>query len=144
MSLTIIVDTREQQPYIFDNSIIKTLVAGDYSVEGYENLVTCERKTLQDAYGTIGKGRKRFERELEKLKEYEYAAIIVEASLKEFLQPPPFSKLNSKSAINSLISWSIKYGIHVYFASDRLHGAAITYRILEKFRKYYNINKNQK
>lgn len=132
----VVIDSREQYPYKFRYSIVKGLEAGDYSIEGLENRIAVERKSKQDAYASLGTGRARFERELKRLSHYEYAAIVIECDLLSFLEAPPFTTMNPKAAINSLISWSIKYGVHVFFASDRRYAKAITYRILEKFFKY--------
>lgn len=130
---TIVIDTREQRPYSFQNSIERGLRAGDYSLAGAEDRVAIERKSKSDAYGTIGAGRGRFIRELELLSRYEYAAIVIECSLSSFMVAPARSELNPKSAINSLIAWSIRYGVHVFFADNRTMARALTYRILEKF-----------
>jgi ERCC4-type nuclease len=132
---SIIVDTREQNPYIFKKASTKTLKSGDYSLVGLENNVVVERKTKPDIYGSLGRGRDRFEREFKRLSKYDYAAIVIESDLKNLLVPPAFSQMNPKSVINSLISWSIKYGVFVYFASDRKHARSLTYRILEKYWK---------
>ena len=47
--VTIVVDTREQEPYAFDPKRVivtrKALPAGDYSVEGYEDSVAVIRLT---------------------------------------------------------------------------------------------------
>jgi len=136
--LTIIVDSREQKPYKFKNSLVKKLDAGDYSILGLENQIAIERKNKSDAYGTIGNGRDRFIRELIRLESYKYKAIIIEASLSNFLIQPKFSKMNPKSAINSLISWSIKYNIHVLFGDNRRLSRILCLRILEKFYKEEN------
>jgi ERCC4-type nuclease len=136
--LTIIIDSREQKPYKFKNSIVKKLDAGDYSILGFENQIAIERKSKSDAYGTIGNGRDRFIRELIRLESYKYKAIIIEASLSNFLIQPEFSKMNPKSAINSLISWSIKYNIHILFGDNRRLSKALCQRILEKFWKVEN------
>jgi len=140
----IIVDSREQRPYEFEHSVTSGLPSGDYSILGYEypsgdHSIAIERKSKSDAYGTIGRGRKRFIRELERLSKYDYAAILIESSLQDFLKVPKFSEMNPRSAINSLISWSIRYGVHVWFADNRILGKTLVYRILEKF--YWNINK---
>lgn len=135
----IVIDTRESLPYEFPapvKTVTKKLDAGDYSLEGFETFITIERKTLADAYGTIGQGRKRFINELERLKNYEYAAIVIESDLKNFLQPPLYSNLNPKSAINSLLMWSIRYKVYVFFAHNRDYGMTLTLRLLEKFRKH--------
>jgi len=57
--MKVVIDTREQLPYEFEDSITRTLQTGDYSIFGYEDQVTVERKTKADAYGTIGRGRTR-------------------------------------------------------------------------------------
>ena len=144
-SMVIIIDSREQKPYTFPGyqTTVGTLPAGDYSIAGgksglpapdYRSIVI-ERKTKSDAYCTIGQGRDRFTRELEKLATYRYSAIVLECSMSNFLIQPPFSKLNAKSAINSLLAWSIRYGVHVWFADGRQMAQTLTLRLLEKFWK---------
>lgn len=132
-SFRIIIDSREQRPYEFEGALIRCLPAGDYSLEGLETKVAIERKSKKDAYGTIGKGRKRFEKELRKLAKYDYSAIVIECSLSEFLNPPVFSELHPNSAINSLLAWSVRYGIHIFFGQNRPLSRGLTYRLLEKF-----------
>ena len=131
--LTIITDSRERTPYKFKNSITRKLNTGDYSIEGFEYQVCVERKTKIDAYGTFGKGRARFIKELQRMSEFEYSAIVIESSLSDFLIPPPFSMLNPKSAIQSLIAWSIRYNVHIFFADNREMGMKLTKSILEKY-----------
>ena len=132
----VVVDTREQKPYKFERSMLKTLESGDYSIRGLEDRIVIERKSKTDAFGSLGKGRSRFEREVKRMSEYEYAAIVIESSLASFLRPPAFTRMNPKAALNTLISWSVKYGVFIYFASDRKHARALVYRILEKFWKH--------
>jgi ERCC4-type nuclease len=45
-NFTIIVDTREQKPWSFENytTAIRKLDTGDYSIEGLEHLLCIERK----------------------------------------------------------------------------------------------------
>lgn len=133
---TVVVDSREQQPYEFPKSVVKGLPTGDYSLEGYEHRVAIERKSLQDAYASLGGGRARFERELQRLSKLDYAAIVVESTLEEFLIGPAYSQMNPKAAVNSIIAWSVKYRVFVFFAGNRKLGEALTYRLLEKFLKY--------
>ncbi len=133
---TIIIDTREQLPYEFEgNTVRKKLDTGDYSIVGFENQITVERKTKADMYGCIGKGRKRFIAELERMAEFDFAFIIIECTLKRFLTKPKHSSVNPLSAIGSLLTWEIRYGVRVKFASDREHGRALTQALLKKFWK---------
>lgn len=140
--ITIVIDSREQKPFRFKNSSVKGLKTGDYSVSGYEDSVCVERKSHADLFSSLGTGRKRFERELQRMSELEYAAIVIEAGLPDLLRQPPFSQMNPKSVVNTLVSWSIKYGVHVFFAQDRRHARALTYRILEKFHR--NVREREK
>lgn len=133
---TVVIDSREQRPYAFEKSVVKAIPTGDYSVEGYEDRVAIERKSLQDAYASLGGGRERFERELKRLGQFDYAAIVVEATLEDFLRTPAFSQMNPKAAVNSLLAWSVKYHVCVFFAGNRRLGQALTYRLLEKFLRY--------
>jgi len=131
----ITIDTREQKPYKFPNAITSKLDTGDYSIAGLESKIIIERKTKADAYGSLGNGRKRFENEFKRLAEIDYAAVIIECSLDNFLIQPMHSQLNPRSAINTLISWSIKYNVHIWFVDNRKLGQNLTYRILEKYFK---------
>ena len=55
--VTIVVDTREQEPYGFNPDLVRpvrrALPAGDYSVAGLEETIAVERKTLDDFVGTV-------------------------------------------------------------------------------------------
>ena len=130
------VDTREQRPYRFPRFEVKTLSTGDYSIVGLEDRVAIERKTKSDAYSSIGRGRARFNREFERLSQLSYAAVVVEASLTDFLQSPAFSCMNPRTALKSILSWSVKYRVTVFFACDRRHGNALTRQLLEKCWRY--------
>ncbi|MFA5138353.1 MAG: ERCC4 domain-containing protein [Elusimicrobiota bacterium] len=132
----IAVDTREQRPYSFPHCELKALAAGDYSLVNYETRIAIERKSKADCYSSLGRGRARFKREVERLARLEYAAIVIECSLDDFLTPPPFSQMSPKAAINTLVGWSVKYRICVFFAGSRRHGRTLTYRLLEKFHRY--------
>ena len=135
--LTFIVDSREQRPYALPGAVVRGLPAGDYSVAGFEDRVAVERKSLSDAYSSLGANRERFRREVERLARYEFAAIVVEASLTQFLVPPPFSRLHARAALGTLLSWCVRYRIPVLFAGDRAHGEATTRLLLEKFVRYH-------
>jgi len=135
--LVVAIDTREQKPYRFARSETKTLASGDYSLVGLEDRVAVERKSKADAYASLGHGRARFERELERLARLDYAAVVIEASLPDFLQAPAFSHMNPRAAARSLLSWSVKYRVGVFFAGDRRHARALTWWLLEKFWRHH-------
>lgn len=131
--LTIVIDSRERRAYGFQGAVVKGLPAGDYSVLGAEGRVAIERKSKADAFSSLGWGRARFHREVERLARMEYAAIVVEASLHDFLRAPPFSRVSPRSAARSLLAWSVRYRLPVFFVGDRRHGRAVTRYLLERF-----------
>lgn len=106
----IVVDTREGLPYRFEGlrsdrkdgrqlltvqTVTSTLAAGDYSLQGFETQVAIERKSLPDLFGTLGRGRKRFETELARLAEMRFAAVVVEGDWRNVLNrwPPELREL---------------------------------------------------
>ena len=134
----IAIDTREQKPYRFARSEVKTLASGDYAIVGLEDRIAIERKTKEDAYASLGQGRARFERELQRLSRFDYAAVVIESSLPDFLRAPAFSMMSPKAAASSLVAWSVKYRVCVFFAGDRRHGHALTRQLLETFWRYHD------
>ncbi len=140
--LVVAIDTREQKPYRFPRSRRQTLRTGDYSLCGLEDRVAVERKRLEELFTITGRDRERFERELERMAELEYAAIVIEAGLPQILRGAAFSHVSPKAVVGSLVSWSIRYRAHVFFAGDRRHANALTRRLLEKFWRYHSGNAN--
>jgi len=102
-----------------------------------EECALIERKTLADLYGTIGHGRDRFVRELERMKVYGYAAILIEAQMSQIAEPNVHLKhptqMSPKSVIASLIAWSQRYGIHIVMCPGRANAERICFRILERW-----------
>ena len=144
--LTFIQDTREQSPFSFGAPVrreftdggtrIATMEAGDYSVciDGGEPLsVAIERKSLGDFFGVCGYGRERFERELERLTQYEYRAIVIEASADGVLRGFERSQISGRSAMASALCWSVRWNIPVFFGENHRRAGGITQRLLEEF-----------
>jgi len=111
---TIIIDNQEKNPILFQHvyltnfnqgrphhthvivsTVRQHLPTGDYSIRGYEESIAFERKSLADLQRSIThqKGRaegrhnrNRFERELERLQNFAWSAVIVEGNWEEFLK----------------------------------------------------------
>lgn len=111
-----------------------SLETGDYSLRGFEALVTFERKTLPDLLGTLfGRGRDsngnarpeqdRFRRELERMREMNgrggYARIIVEASLVDVYEHRYRSTVPPISVVNFMNSIDVDYGVPTIWAGNR-------------------------
>jgi ERCC4-type nuclease len=118
-----VVDTREQEPYVFDapnaTVIRRALPAGDYSVAGLEELVAVERKTLDDFVSTVIHSRARFRRELRRLSGYRTACVVVEANLSEILLGRYRGGAHPNAVLGSALSIILDHRIPVFFCSSR-------------------------
>lgn len=77
---TIVIDTREQTPLTMRRlpSVSGTLTSGDYSFLGGEEHFAIERKSIADLVACcIGENRERFERELRRLRGYQFARLLI-------------------------------------------------------------------
>jgi ERCC4-type nuclease len=138
----IVVDTREQRGYTFacitpqPKIETATLRTGDYSLKGYEDQVCIERKSLIDCYGTFGQGRDRFQRELERMVTYQFAAVIIEADWHTIIKRPPVrSRLKPKTIVRSIAAWCQRFNVHFMPCPDREFAERYTHILLERFWK---------
>jgi len=123
----VLVDTREQYPLSFDrfpNWIAETkkqkLDAGDYSVQGMEHLLMLERKSLSDLISTLIQNRKRFFKSCERLAEYRWRALLVEASYEDIKSPydETYTVAHPNAVSGSLDALEAKFGIPVIYTSQ--------------------------
>lgn len=130
-NVTFLVDTREQRP--FDLSPFRTekttLVTGDYSLKGFEAEVSIERKSLDDLCNVVGNDRKRFEKELQRLKAYPHRLLIIEASWLEIKQGQWRSRVHPESVLASLIGWQAS-GLPVIMAGSHRFGSECAKKFL--------------
>lgn len=135
--LPIAIDTREQLPFDFknytDNIHIMTLNTGDYSLAGYEKNITIERKSIGDLASCMTVGRERFCRELERMKDFESAAVIVEQPLNLITNGHYRSSLNPVSFEQSILSFIIKYRVPFLFGKNRSHASWLCFNCLRHF-----------
>jgi DNA excision repair protein ERCC-4 len=141
--MMLIVDTREQKPYlnifkkINQKYLRKKLDVGDYSLKNYENKFAIERKTLDDFICSITRGRKRFEKELEKAKSFEYFALIIECSFYDIKNRNYYSKIEPEVILSTIFKWSTKYKIPIFFMDTRVGGALAVVKLAEGFLRYH-------
>lgn len=147
-----VIDTAEQKP-LFGRippglAIVSKVLSsnglrvGDYSIVNYENKIMIERKQLSDLITYIGKDRQ--SKTIPKLKElqnYEWAGLVIEAPEKEVLSPYFFSSLSVEVVRQSLVSFEVKYGLHIYYAKSRKSAERW---ILDRLIYYYNMKKKEK
>ncbi len=124
----VLVDTREKYPFDFSRfpnwiaaSKKEALKAGDYSVEGMENLLILERKTLTDLITTVIQERVRFFTQCEKMSKYRWKALLIEASYEDIKTPYDEDEYNTRAHPNAvsgtLDALEARYGIPVIYTS---------------------------
>lgn len=121
--VVVIADTRERQPYGFDPErvtvIRRALRSGDYSLDGFEERVAVERKTLDDFAQSLIRSRDRFLAEMRRLESFEAACVVVEGSLRDLLDGKAASGAHPSSLLGATLSVVVDQGIPVFFCSDR-------------------------
>ena len=124
--LTIIEDSREQSPLDFSgfrgvDTIRQGLKTADYSLQGYEDTICFERKSVQDTVGTLVSGHTRFLRELDRMKPFEEKYILIEHSpttLFTYCMRHGWQR-KFDTIIQSLLAYVHHYQVHVRFCKDR-------------------------
>jgi DNA excision repair protein ERCC-4 len=142
MEMIILIDTREQSPLAFPGFTTEraSLKTGDYSCrcEGADlrDVVAIERKSVSDLLGCIGGERDRFERELERLAQLRFRALVVEASLAEVIAATAGRKLTPRMVTGSVMAWTWKFGLAPIFAGDRANAAVVVATLLHHAARY--------
>lgn len=125
-NLTIIEDTREQTPLDFTGfrgveSVRSGLKTGDYSVQGYEDEICFERKSVPDLVGTLIGGHERFLREMDRMKDFQVKYILVEHTAGTVYRYCERHGVEYKfdTIIQSLLAYAYHYRVRVRFCKDR-------------------------
>ncbi len=158
---TILIDSAEQQPFLFTGLrtdaedgnrpiIVPTEFVclgrhpdsmGDYSAKGFQGRIGIERKSMEDAQSTIlgwdGR-RERFECELQNLSRIEAALVVVECSFEQLIQEAPqfgarTKSQNAKSLMRSVLAFQQDYRVPWLFAGGRRLAEIATFRFIERF-----------
>jgi ERCC4-type nuclease len=116
----ILIDTREQLEYSFSiPAIRRKLDAGDYSIEGLEQEIAVERKSLDDFVSSVIHSRVRFQKELQKLAGYRAACVVVEAGVIDVLQKRYRGEAHPNAVLGCALSIILDFGVPVFFCSNR-------------------------
>ena len=134
--LRVIIDTREQRPLPIPGAMRKALKTGDYSIEGFEGEITFERKTPGELYAMCGTERRRFERELERMREFMFRAIVIEGTPGSIQTAVHRTRISYETVMKSLLSWQMMYDVHVIYAGNRKMAARIITTMLYRYAKY--------
>lgn len=116
------IDTREQRPLWMPkppkNLVIMrtTLHDGDYTIGGFENSFAIERKS-SDLFPYLTSEREKTKAKLVRLLDYEFKAIVIEFEEAELYSPKLFTEISPEVIRQSLVSFEIKYGIHIFYGN---------------------------
>ena len=135
----IVIDTNEQKPYKFGKIpvIRNTLNAGDYSIDGMEHLISIERKSQLDLYGSIGSGRDRFNRMWDRLSYHYFLGLIIECDELNLMNPEQtYSDINKNSVYSTINSYEVKRNIHVYYGTRKACALKIANWLLVFYKNY--------
>src|SRR5210317_278925 len=155
---TIIKDTREKQGYTFEAArtkyhvckgmVVRKLDTGDYSVEGLEDKVCVERKaSVVELANNVGVSRRRFDAEIERMKEFPHRFLILEFSLTDLMDFPEGSdvpekeiknlRITNKYMLRYLMELQINHGVNVIFCDSKKNAKWTVLSILKRINEKY-------
>ena len=139
----IIIDTREQQPWIFEHHSVSNekLDTGDYSVRGLETTLCIERKkSVSEIANNITE--KRFKDVIDRMKQYKYSFLLLEFDLEDILKYPVGSnvpkrlwdkiKISPNFIIKHLVELQIFFDIKVLFCGGSSNAEKMALSIMKK------------
>lgn len=119
----VVIDTREQTPWTAEGLGMRTIRAkldtGDYSLEGLESRVAIERKSIDDWVGSIMGARKRFYRELDRMRAFDFRCVIIEGSVRDIAKGLYTSQVNPKTVLAFIAEVAVMQSVPVYLAGSR-------------------------
>ena len=146
----LLVDTREQRPYLFSDKYYlqhglegidkKALVVGDYTIEDIRHQVAIERKQLGEYLICLGTDRRRFEAEVVRATELGIMLFcIIEGtnnwSNDKEVQQATGSRLTLASIHGTEASWSTRYNYRVFYCGSRTAAEMRCFNLLLYFYK---------
>ena len=134
--MIIIQDTREKEPWHLtsfvevDQQVVETVNAGDYTIQGKENLITIDRKKKPaELANNLGMYKDRFERELQRMQKFQHRYILCEFPYEKLVMFPKGSglpirvqrkvRVKGKFLIKQVERMSEEYEVEFIFCSNR-------------------------
>jgi hypothetical protein len=140
---TIIIDTREQQPWSFSEYVVanKKLDTGDYSIDGLQEIFAIERKkSINEIANNIVEPR--FKDVVARLSQLKYSFLLLEFSMTDVLNYPIGSNLPKKMwdkvkitpafIMKNILDWQLKHNIKVLFCNNASNAEKIAEYILKR------------
>jgi len=132
----IVQDTREKEPWHLTSfaevkqQIVETVSAGDYVIKDKEHLITIDRKKKPaELANNLGMYKDRFERELERMREYKHRYVLCEFPYEKLVMFPKGSGLpvrvqrkvraKGKFLVKQVERMSEEYEVEFIFCANR-------------------------
>lgn len=128
---------------------------GDYSIQGLEQLVAVERKSIEDCWSTVmgwegtkekqrgtNSRRERFKQELSNLSDIQAGAVVVEGSFGHCVKNVPewgskTDATNQKIFFRSVLALQQDFRVPWLFCDTRRMAEQATFRWLERFFRHH-------
>lgn len=111
-----------------------TLPVGDYSLPGFQDRVSIERKSLDDLIGCLMNGnRERFKKELGRGRSLDLFCVVVEATLADVSKGHYRSQMKPKAALESITAFMVRYRVPFLFCGNRAGAEYMTHSLLSKY-----------
>ena len=147
----IIIDTREDRRLVLPTlpHVIDTMPEGDYGIVGFSGRAgeplgfAIERKSITDLVGSLTRRRAAFMREIERLRRYRFAAVMIEGHRAEVEMALYAQQVVPASILHSLDAIMVRGGVHVIWAGDRAAAAeqveSLAMRFASGIRRDYDV-----
>jgi ERCC4-type nuclease len=127
--MIVLQDTRESRPWRFPSHVQvkkKTLKTGDYTVEGYEESLCIERKSLNDITSCLCKNElMRFTSQVKRMRQFKYRVIIVEADMADILNGKYRAPLPPMKALSGMLDVCLRFKVLLLFGGDAKSSAVL-------------------
>jgi ERCC4-type nuclease len=109
---------------------VKTLHTGDYTIEGFEDIVCVERKgCVSEIAMNLGKKKNAFQAEMQRMKDYEFSFLICEFDMDDILKYPEGSsvpkslrdkvKVTGKYILKCLMEFQVYYDTKIMLCGNK-------------------------
>ena len=145
-NMVVIVDTREQASPLLAKPpkglviVRDTLTDGDYGIRGLP-LFAIERKFMGDIFPycateQLSHTKPKMIRFREMIKQGGWVGLAIQERESEVYQFQQFTKIHPEAVRQAIVSFEVKFGIHVYFNKDK---DRIVSWMVDRMVKYYNM-----
>ena len=148
MTYKVIKDTREKEgSWNFDNQEVRTVKTGDYTLEGFENIITLERKKTITELATI-LCEQRFYNELRRMDDIKHNFLIFEFSMYDLLYYPQTSNLSFAKKqkiqltgpvlLKKINEIMLDYNLQILFCDNRDNAMQVATSIFKRIYERYS------